>query len=43
MFILILENGGRAISRNEAVLFVIAICINAAATYEFLWTKIIQP
>ena len=43
MFVLIVENGGRAISRNEAVLFAITICISAAATYEFLWTKIIQP
>jgi hypothetical protein len=43
MFVVIVENGGRAISRNEGVLFAITVTINALAMYEFLWTQLIQP
>ena len=41
MFLLITENGPRSLSATETALFVISIAVNAIATYEFLWTKMI--
>src|SRR6266699_2709409 len=42
MFLLIVENGGRKIAKAEAALFLVSIAVNAVATYEFLWVKIIR-
>jgi hypothetical protein len=43
MFLLIVENGGRRITITEATLFLVSVAVNAIATYEFLWTNMIQP
>ena len=43
MFLLIVENGGRKVTTEEAALFVVSVAINAIATYEFLWTNMIHP
>jgi hypothetical protein len=39
MFLLLVENGPVKISPIECALFSVSVAINAAATYEFLWTK----
>ncbi|HEX4665467.1 MAG TPA: hypothetical protein VH207_02615 [Chthoniobacterales bacterium] len=43
MFILLVSNGPRKLSANEAVLFVVSAAINAMAVYQFLWTESITP
>jgi hypothetical protein len=43
MFLLLVENGPVKISAIECALFSVSVAINAAATYEFLWTNLIHP
>ena len=43
MFLLLAGNGPAKTSVNETSLFVVSIAINAAATYQFLWTNLIHP
>jgi hypothetical protein len=43
MFLLLSGNGPSKISTNEFSLFAVSIAINAAATYQFLWTNLIHP
>jgi hypothetical protein len=43
MFLLLTGNGPSKISANEFSLFAVSIAINAAATYQFLWTNLIHP
>jgi hypothetical protein len=43
MFLLLVGNGPAKASVNETSLFVISVAINAAATYQFLWTNLIHP
>jgi len=43
MFLLLVENGPAKVSVIECALFAVSVAINAAATYEFLWTNLIHP
>jgi hypothetical protein len=43
MFLLLSGNGPARISANEFSLFAVSVAINAAATYQFLWTNLIHP
>ena len=43
MFLLLVGNGPARISANEFSLFAVSVAINAAATYQFLWTNLIHP
>jgi hypothetical protein len=43
MFLLLAGNGPPRISANEFSLFAVSVAINAAATYQFLWTNVIHP
>jgi hypothetical protein len=43
MFLLIVTNGPPKISAIELSLFAVSVLINAAATYQFLWTNLIHP
>jgi hypothetical protein len=43
MFLLLVGNGPAKISANEFSLFAVSVAINAAATYQFLWTNLIHP
>jgi hypothetical protein len=43
MFLLLVGNGPARISANEFSLFAVSVAINAAATYQFLWTNQIRP
>lgn len=43
MFLLIAGNGPAKISAIELSVFLVSVGINAAATYEFLWTDSISP
>jgi hypothetical protein len=43
MFVLLVENGPAKISVIECTLFAVSVAINAAATYQFLWTNLIHP
>jgi hypothetical protein len=43
MFLLMLESGGRTISRVEVALIVASVAINTYATYLFLWTDYLKP
>jgi len=43
MFLLLVENGPAKISVIECSLFAVSVGINAAATYQFLWTNLIHP
>ena len=43
MFIILLENGQRGVSKLEFVLVALSIGINAYATYLFHWTEYVQP
>jgi hypothetical protein len=43
MFLLLVGNGPAKISANETLLFAVSVAINAAATYQFLWTNQIRP
>jgi hypothetical protein len=43
MFLLLVENGPARVSVIECALFAVSVAINAAATYEFLWTNLIHP
>lgn len=42
-FLILLENGDRRMRSNETVLLCVSLLINALATYEFLWTDLVQP
>jgi hypothetical protein len=43
MFLLLAGNGPAKLSANEFSLFAVSVAINFAATYQFLWTKLIHP
>ena len=43
MFLLLVENGPARISAIECALLAVSVAINAAATYQFLWTNLIHP
>jgi hypothetical protein len=43
MFLLLAGNGPAKLSVNETSLFAVSVAINFAATYQFLWTKLIHP
>jgi hypothetical protein len=43
MFLVLLDNGRARASWAELALFVLSVGINAYATYEFLWTRNVQP
>lgn len=43
MFLIILDNSPGKLSFSEIFLFVLSICINAYATYLFLWTNLVHP
>jgi hypothetical protein len=43
MFLLLAGNGPAKTSVNETSLFAVSVAINAAATYQFLWTNLIHP
>jgi hypothetical protein len=43
MFLLLVENGPAKISVIECALLAVSVAINAAATYQFLWTNLIHP
>lgn len=43
MSLLILTNGPAKVSVTELSLFAVSVGINAAATYQFLWTNLIHP
>jgi hypothetical protein len=43
MFLLLAGNGPGKTSVNETSLFAVSVAINAAATYQFLWTNQIRP
>jgi hypothetical protein len=43
MFLLISGNGPKKLSIIEVALFLVALAINAIATYQFLWTSEIHP
>jgi hypothetical protein len=43
MLLLIMGNGPAKISAIELSLFSVSVGINAAATYQFLWTNLIHP
>jgi len=42
MFLLIVENGPPRLTATEGAVFMISVCINAIAVYEFLWSSIIH-
>jgi hypothetical protein len=43
MYLLMVGNGPAKITAIEISLFVVSVAINAAATYQFLWTNLIHP
>jgi hypothetical protein len=43
MFLLLVGNGPPKMSVIEVSLFIVAVAINAVATWQFLWTNQIRP
>lgn len=42
MFLLLLENGPARLTATEVTLGVVSVALNAVATYQFIWTKMIH-